>query len=130
MSSSKYQGPERRKNGNYGRRAEDNGNWLYRKRWHLVSIWIAAFSAVILLMYNANRERAIEGQTAANAICALKNDLQRRVDSTEEFIANLKSGKRDPIPGITVADLERSASSMNQTIAALAVINCPREPKP
>lgn len=69
---------------------------------------------------NANHQLAVEGRQAHDAICALREDLQRRIATTEQFIRDHPEG----IAGIPVAELERSVESQKLTVDSLYEAKC------
>lgn len=54
------------------------------------------------------------------ALCALKNDLQTRVISSQEFLLDHPKG----IPGISAATLRQSITNQKATIKALSGLRC------
>lgn len=64
-------------------------------------------------------------ESALLAICALQDDLERRVLNAQQFIEDHPGG----IPGISRADLERSIQNQQMTLAALSphLSDCPEE---
>ena len=59
-----------------------------------------------------------------DALCAFKTDLERRSRATEEFIDDVKHGRRPPIRGISLADLRRSLDGQRSTLEALHTLDC------
>lgn len=59
-----------------------------------------------------------------NVLCAFKHDREESAERTRTFISELKSGIRPPIPGITVADLERTLANIDSTLKALRQLDC------
>jgi outer membrane murein-binding lipoprotein Lpp len=56
-------------------------------------------------------------------LCGLKSNIEKRIEEeeariarTEKFINDLKTGKRPPIPGITLADLLLSKASLERDL--------------
>ena len=96
----------------------------------------ACFSAIVLAaaftwrindQERTEREAARAAAEAAqthDALCALKFDLQRRANDTQEFLDDLATGQREPIPGLTVADLKRSLNGQQSTLASLKHLEC------
>lgn len=64
------------------------------------------------------------GVDTRSAICRFVVDLDRRNQQTEDFIAELKAGTREPIPGISIADLERSDQGQDATIKSFENLDC------
>jgi hypothetical protein len=55
------------------------------------------------------------------ALCTLRNDLQIRVNQTEEFLRENPDG----LPGIPRAALDQSLTNQRNTIKALEQLECP-----
>lgn len=88
--------------------------------------FVALIPSVIGLLYlnsiaKENRERSIE---VRDSLCSFKRDLGRRHDQTAEFVAQIESGVRRPIAGISVADLERSRDNLQITLKSLSGLDC------
>ena len=79
-------------------------------RIHIAAVFVLAVSVAILGLF------AIQSRSA---ICSFKRDLQGRAQNTAAFIEALETGQRPPIPGITVADLQRSLAGQRATLRAL-----------
>lgn len=71
-----------------------------------------------------NRVLVKDGLQAHDALCVFRDDLDNRADQGEQFIADIVAGKRDPIPGITIPDLQRSVAGQRSTLKALSVLDC------
>ena len=76
---------------------------------------------VIVILYTTNRHRAQEGQEAHSALCVLRNDLNGRVKSGEEFLRHNPHG----IDGISASDIQLSLRNTRKTLQALEVLDCP-----
>ncbi len=74
--------------------------------------------------YKADAKYQSVASESHSALCAFKNDLTRRHDDGERYVEDVKSGKRELIPGITIADLERSLASQESTLEALVPLHC------
>jgi hypothetical protein len=61
---------------------------------------------------------------AEKALCSLRENLEVRVASSEQYLADVSSGEREPIQGITEADIITSLKNQRQTIDALSNLNC------
>jgi hypothetical protein len=82
----------------------------------LVAVLVLGMARVELL--------ARDGAKAHEALCAFKLDRARQLADTRIFIRELKSGEREQIPGITIADLERTRIAQASTLAALRGLDC------
>lgn len=97
-----------------------------------ISVSFVALAVVFTLVvgflaYNIsyNRGLAKDGAAAKDALCALRQNIHERSVATAGFIANIQSGQRPPISGITIADLQRSLDGQRQTLQTLRSLNCP-----
>lgn len=83
------------------------------------------FAAIVGgLWWNQDRGlKAVATQTH-DALCAFKTDLERRSRATEEFIDDVKHGRRPPIQGVSLADLRRSLDTQRSTLQALKTLDC------
>jgi hypothetical protein len=68
-----------------------------------------------------DRLQAVATETHS-ALCTFKADLQARFENTKEYLA--KHPGKEPIPGITRADLRRSLDAQRSTLDALSVLEC------
>lgn len=75
-----------------------------------------------LLIFAIAQRRRTDEQSNRNAaaLCALRSDLQRRVDSAEQFLIDHPKG----IPGIPAATLRQQTVGQQRTIDALKVLRC------
>jgi len=68
----------------------------------------------------------VQGQERANqttdALCALRHDLQVRIDGSREFLADHPHG----IPGVSAKTIRDGIDNQRRTIVALSGIDCPR----
>lgn len=83
------------------------------------------FVAATLLLYLivAGLSLYVYTQAHANgaALCALRNDLERRVISSRRFLEENPEG----IPGLTPALLREGIENQQRTIDALSGLDCP-----
>lgn len=79
--------------------------------------------ALVLIAVSGYGLYALKAQNDRNtgALCALRQDLERRVASSQEFLAQNPHG----IPGITAASLQQSISGQQRSIVALSGLHCP-----
>jgi hypothetical protein len=61
----------------------------------------------------------LQGTTLA--LCALRDDVERRVQSSQNFLAEHPNG----IPGIPARTLRDSINNQQRTIDALSILKCP-----
>ena len=58
------------------------------------------------------------------ALCALRDDLQRRVDASRAFIEEHPNG----VDGLTPTLIEQRAKETERSIEALSAVDCPPQP--
>lgn len=97
--------------------------------------WLGAatgvlYGVVVLLVVvfwhdSTSKTRALlrEATRTTSALCALRGDLQTRINTSERFLADHPQG----IPGISAASIRSSINGQRHTIAALSPLNCPPE---
>lgn len=68
----------------------------------------------------ANYTLGVKGERAHAAICVLRQDLQRRVAASEQFLKDHPSG----FGGVSASDLRSTIQSRKDTISALAEAHC------
>jgi hypothetical protein len=95
------------------------GKW-YRRA---LSAWIVLFTAVVIWQVGQNRDHAREGQQAHDAICALKGDLVRRIEASQDFLAKHPNG----IDGISATDISINIANQQLTLDALSPVRCTAE---
>ena len=74
----------------------------------------------------ANRRDDIKqaALSANSALCALRNDVERRVVNSQEFLDKHPGG----IPGISRQDIKQSIANQRRTIKALGDLECSGKP--
>lgn len=104
-----------------GRRADD-------RKWprFLRDLWILAATGIALIgVLNSNstaQDVATNQQSTLSALCALRSDLETRVQSGNDFLSKHPGG----IPGIPVATIRASNANEERTIIALSPLPCPK----
>jgi hypothetical protein len=95
-----------------------------RRSWFLlptVAVLSAIATAIALTLAAAalddTSELAREGRAARIGLCALKQDLQRRIETSRAIL-------RARVPGVPSEVLLNSIANQQQTITALSVITC------
>lgn len=86
-------------------------------------MWATMLLYVVVIVVSAAAWYAVKVQTDRNTrtFCALRQDLERRVASAEDFLARNPHG----IPGITAQQLTKSISDQQRSIVALSGLDCP-----
>lgn len=93
-------------------------------RWTIVLYLVIA--AVLGLGILTNRSNVTNQQEEVDridsALCAFTKDLERRVETTKDYLD--KHEGREPIPGISRADLRRSITNQRMTLESLEGLEC------
>ena len=98
-----------------------------------LGVVVNSTGSVLLFVSNqtrANDIRTLTLQTSADAkqttaaLCALRSDLERRVATSEAFLAEHPHG----IPGISAKQIRDGIRNQERTIRALSGIDCPKNP--
>jgi hypothetical protein len=85
--------------------------------WAVNLLFVAALAAVGLWLHQQTNQ-------AERALCALRFDLEVRIDNSRRYLDDLDTGKREPIPGITRVDIVTGIQNQERTIDALGSLNC------
>jgi uncharacterized protein HemX len=62
-----------------------------------------------------------ETHRTTTALCALRGDLERRVEDSRRFLEENPHG----IPGVTAASVRLSIQNQEKTIGTLSIVECP-----
>lgn len=65
-----------------------------------------------------------QSNRAESALCVLRGDLVTRAENSRKYLDDLDLHKREPIPGISRADIVQSIANQQRTIDALSGLNC------
>ena len=84
--------------------------------WTQIGAMLVLLASVAALAYYAIQTH--------DALCKFKGDLEHRAEQTALFVDEIESGKREPIPGISLADLRRSYSNQVATLSSLSDLDC------
>lgn len=97
---------------------------------HIRNATIGLFASICLVfglgLFNAYQQRAelnTEVLRIDHALCTFVSDLERRANDTREYLR--KHEGREPIPGITRADLRRSLQAQLSTLESFEELRCP-----
>ena len=88
-----------------------------------VKNWSVNFM-VILLVVLAGLYFQGRANTAEAALCGIKATEQRRIVASETYLEDVRTGRRDQVPGITEADIRTSIARSRDTIRALSKLHC------
>jgi hypothetical protein len=61
---------------------------------------------------------------AERALCALRLDLEQRIERTETYLEQVDKGERKIIPGLTRSDLVQGLRGQRRTVKALSGLAC------
>jgi hypothetical protein len=91
----------------------------------LVAAIVGSFLALFVtftIVYINGRNKIDQNTKATLALCALRVDLQQRVDQTEDFLAQEPGAL--PFPGVTRAVLLQNLRNQEVTLQALDILDC------
>lgn len=92
---------------------------LYRERG---LIGVSMFFAVFMLVGLYRVE--LLAQENRRYTCRFVNDLAARHESGEKYLADVLHGRRQIIPGLTIADLQRTLDAQHTTLQAFEGLDC------
>jgi hypothetical protein len=94
-----------------------------------VAVVLVAFAVLAVMgwqitktrqLVKSNHALALQGEQAHDAICALKADLDRRIQASLDFLVTHPNG----IQGITAATIRQGIANQQLTIDALQEVTC------
>lgn len=91
--------------------------WRIAIRQTITSILIVGLLFFGILLFKKTNQSAEQN---TSALCALRHDLERRVEGGEQFLTDHPRG----IPGIPAKTLRQSIDGQKRTIRALNRVNC------
>jgi hypothetical protein len=92
-----------------------------------VAVFAVAVLVVLFLVRAEIRQSRIlrEGGEAHNYLCYQKTvTIPQRVATAKAYIEDLRVGKRPPLPGITIADIQLGIDRDEAVLRALTRVNC------
>ena len=89
----------------------------------VVKQW-GAHIVVVVLIFAAGAYLENRASKAEDALCTLRADLEERVVRSRDYLDDLDLGRREPIPGISRADIVQSIENQDRTIRALSPLDC------
>ena len=93
-----------------------------------VILYIALAVIVVLVFLNARhtsndiKASVRQNETARIGLCALRHDLQKRIESSESFLRDHPRG----IPGVPSSLIRAGVRNQKQTLASLDAVKCKR----
>lgn len=81
---------------------------------------VVATALLYVTLLGAGGFAYLKGESVNDSLCALRSDLQVRVDSSEEFLEEHPNG----IQGISRADIQQGIDNQERTIEALDDLSC------
>lgn len=98
--------------------------WRFQTSSHAVRFWASVqLTAIIVLLFAVGVLGWFAIQTH-DSLCNFKLDLEVRQANTEQFVTDIEEGRRQPIPGISLADLKRSLEAQTRTLSSLSDLDC------
>lgn len=97
---------------------------LRRLVWATVVVYVMLAALVVIGYLNSASQRdalAATVHTTTSALCALRGDLEQRVQTSLTFLENNPEG----IPGISAKAIRDGIVNQQRTIDALAPLACP-----
>jgi predicted negative regulator of RcsB-dependent stress response len=88
-----------------------------------IIIYVVLAGLGLFAWIDSSNQRAEIKQVAIStnqALCALRFDLEARVENAEQFLVNNPDG----IPGLSAASIQTSIESQRRTIVALRGLDC------
>lgn len=88
-----------------------------------IALWFTLFVVVVSGAYVLKQQSDdSQRQSARNtgALCALREDLERRVAASQDFLIKNPRG----FPGIPLATLQKSITDQQRSIVALSGLHC------
>ena len=92
--------------------------------------WVVNALVVALILVVGAYARSTDQETERlavethSALCAFKGDLAERQRNARKYVADVRSGDREAIAGITLAEIQQSISTRQDTLDALASLDC------
>lgn len=94
---------------------------------NVVLAWMVVFTVAVGYSVYTNHELGQQGKEAHDALCVFKGNLAARAKDGEDYIADVKAGRRPILTGFTIAELERSVASQRAAVNSLRTLDCPKE---
>lgn len=84
--------------------------------WAQIGLLAVVALLVVRLMF-------IAGDTH-DALCAFRGDLAARVASSSQYAEDVRDGKRELIPGVTLAEIDADIAARKRTLRSLETLDC------
>ncbi len=97
---------------------------LGRKHWAVLVVSLV-FALVVARGEVRSRHLGEQGKQAHDYLCYQKKYvIPQRIASSLQYSADVQTGRRKGIPGLTVADLQTGVQRDQDTLNALARVHC------
>ena len=97
---------------------------LGRRHW-IVLVIALTFVVVVIRGEVRSRHLSEQGKQAHDYLCYQKTYvIPQRIASSLQYSADVQTGKRAGIPGLTVADLQTGVQRDQDTLNALSRVHC------
>jgi hypothetical protein len=90
----------------------------------LLAAGFLSWAGLLAFVLAKTSDAVDRNETARVALCAFQADLERRADSGQEYLNDVRDGRRARIPGITIPDIQRSVSAQRSTLKTLRILDC------
>lgn len=88
----------------------------------LIAIGLVVNSVLVWVALSQISDQSNANATSTKALCVLRDDLQRRVKSSTDFLATHPNG----IPGIPAKTIRDGLANQQRTITSLRSLKCPK----
>lgn len=83
---------------------------------------VIATALLYMTLVGAGGYVYLKGETVNSSLCALRGDLQHRIDQSQDYIT--KHPDKLKQLGFTVPQAEKEVANQERTVAALSELNC------
>jgi hypothetical protein len=93
-------------------------------RWRILAAWVISFSLIVGYALHLERDQANRGDQARAALCVFAVNLQNQINSSRQYVDDVRAGIRPPIPGVSANDIAISIHRQQITINSLKSLHC------
>lgn len=94
------------------------------RAWAVNALVVALVLVVGAYARSTDQETERLAAETHSALCAFKGDVAERQRTARQYLADVRSGRREPIPGITVAEIAEAVRTRQDTLDALSSLDC------